>query len=159
MKITDFQPEPWVRNFDVHTSDPGWLYVLKSGSRLKIGTTTDFNSRFRTARTWIPDIQVVGVKPFWECIHLERILHIALSDYWIGGEWFNFDRDEFEQYFLETFCEFYDKDINRNSVEFTYWMNSTGMSEFTIEYSRRGVSLPEWRRQENYRRRNSRNGA
>lgn len=154
MKVADFQPEPWIQNFGVRAGGPGWLYVLKSGTRLKIGKTKNFEGRFRTARTWIPDIEVIGVKPFWRVAAAERTLHIALTDYWVGGEWFNFDGDEFAEYFIETFCEFYNNDINRNSVDFIYWMNSTGMSEFTLEYGQCGVSLPEWRRQEAYRRGN-----
>jgi hypothetical protein len=102
----------------------------------------------RAARTWIPDVKVIGVKPFWHVADLERSLHIALTDYWIDGEWFDFGEDEFQEYFIETFQEFYDDDINRNSVDFIYWMNSTGMSEFTWEFSSRGISLPEWRRQD-----------
>jgi hypothetical protein len=152
MNVADFKPEPWIQNFGVRSGGPGWLYVLKSGSRLKIGNTKNLENRFRTARTWIPDIEVVGAKPFWRVAAVERILHIALTDYWTGGEWFTFGDDEFEEYFIETFREFYDDDINSNSVDFIYWMNSTGMSEFTLEHSKRNVSLPEWRRQEAYRR-------
>ena len=151
-QISDFKPEDWIRNFGIVPGSPGWIYVLKSGSRLKIGKTTNFKKRIKDARTWIPDISVVGVKPFWHVSDLERALHIALTDFWVDLEWFNFNGDEFEKVFLDTFCEFYDDDINRNSVDFGYWMNSTGMAEFTLEHSERRVSLPEFRRQEAYRR-------
>ena len=152
MNIPDFQPEPWIANFGVRAGRPGWLYVLRAGTRLKIGTTTKFEDRIKAAKTWIPDIEIVGVKPFWHAKTAERTIHIALTDYWVGGEWFDFKGDEFDEYFIETFCEFYDTDINRNSVDFIYWINSSGMSEFLMEYGERDISLPEWRRQEAYRR-------
>ena len=151
MNIADFKPAAWIGNFGVRHGSPGWLYVMRAGSRLKVGKTTNFDNRLKTARTWVPEIQVVGVKPFWHVTHIERTLHIALTDYWVDREWFDFNGDHFEEYFIESFCEFYDDDINKNSVDFIYWMNSTGMSEFTIEHSRRKVSLPEWRRQEGFR--------
>ncbi len=148
MNVSEFQPEAWIGNFGVRSGHPGWLYVLGSGTRLKIGRTTNFDLRLRAARTWIPDIQIIGVKPFWHAAALERYLHVALTDYWVEGEWFDFGEDEFREYFIENFQEFYDTDINKNSVDFIYWMNSTGMSEFTLEFSRRRVSLPEWRRKD-----------
>jgi hypothetical protein len=152
MNASHFKPEAWIKNFGVSHGDAGWLYILRDGTSLKIGKTLNFANRIKAARTWIPQIGVVGVKPFWHINHIERTLHIALTDYWAKGEWFDFGDDEFKEYFLETFAEFCDDDINRNSVDFIYWMNSSGMSEFTLEHSRRSVSLPEWRRQEAHRR-------
>jgi T5orf172 domain len=152
MKIDDFKSEKWIQNYGVRSGNPGWLYILQNGSRFKIGKTINFQKRIKEARTWIPEIQTVGVKPFWHASHIEQTLHIALSDYWVGLEWFDFDGDEFEEWFFEEFHAFSDQDINSNSVDFIYWMNSTGMSEFTLEKSQRDISLPEWRRQEAHRR-------
>ena len=148
MNISEFRPEKWIGNFGVEVDSPGWLYVLSTSTRLKIGRTTNFESRLKTAKTWVPEISVIGVKPFWHSAHIERTLHIALSYYWVDREWFDFGDNEFREYFIETYLEFCDHDINRNSVDFIYWMNSTGMSEFTLEFSRQGVTLPEWRRRD-----------
>ncbi|MCI5075743.1 GIY-YIG nuclease family protein [Oricola sp.] len=154
MEIGDFQPESWIRNFGVKHGHPGWLYVFRNGNRIKVGKTKNIQERRKAARTWIPDIEIVGIKPFWHASYLERAIHIALSDFWVAGEWFDFKGDEFEKDFIETFCDFYDDDINRNSVDFIYWMNSTGMSEMTLEQSQMAMTLPKWREHLGHRNQN-----
>ena len=97
MKAEEFKPQDWIGNFGVRPGDPGWLYVLRSGDRFKIGKTKDFATPLKAARTWIPDIKTVGVKPFWNIKRVERTLHIALTDFWLDGEWFDFRGDEFDE--------------------------------------------------------------
>lgn len=68
--------------------------------------------------------------------------------FWYKGEWYDFDGDEFEEWFISEFTAFDDIDINRNSIDFAYFMNSTGMSEYTIEFSRKNSSKVRFQREE-----------
>jgi hypothetical protein len=138
--------------FGVSKRDPGWIYVLEHRGRLKIGKTKKPQKRLRDARTWMPELHIVGVKPFWNHSELERDLHTGLAQFWHCQEWFDFNGDEFEEVFKEGFREFYDDDIDLNSVDFIYWFNSSGMAEFTLEHSRQGGSLKGFQRGEAYRK-------
>ena len=84
-------------------------------------------------------MEVIGVKPFWNHRFLENSLHIGLANFWKSNEWYDFGQDEFFAYFLDEFRTFSNGDINRNSVNFIYMMNGTGMAEFTIEQSQQGT--------------------
>ena len=66
----------------------------------------------------------------------------------VQSEWYDFGGDEFEESFIEDFIAFDDDDINRNSIDFIYFMNSSGMSEYTLEFSQRNVSKARFQRGE-----------
>ncbi len=146
--MSNFKFEPWAARFGVKPNDPGWLYLVEHQGKYKIGKTKNPERRFREARTWIPDVNITAVKPFWNIGYLERILHIALVWYWESHEWHKFSETEFEEFFLDEFKAFKDDDINSNSVDFIYFMNGSGLSEFTLEFSSRNRTLGQWRRQE-----------
>jgi hypothetical protein len=113
----------------------------------KIGKSTNPTRRiFRDAKTWLPDLQVIGIKPFWNVTDIERMLHEGLTGFWHDREWFKFQDDPFEEYFIETFQEFYDEDRDMNSVDFIYWYNGTGMAEFAMERQHQNLSLRKWLR-------------
>jgi len=135
--------------FGVVPGDPGWLYVIKSGTLFKVGRTSSGDmSRLRAAQTWLPDMELVGIKPFWGISEVERAVHTGLSRWWYKGEWFQFTDKEDLAFFFDDFIAFHDEDRDRNSVDFRYWMNGSGMAEFTLERSRTGTSLTKFKRQE-----------
>lgn len=119
----------------------GWVYIFRHGKRFKIGKTTTPAKRLREARTWIPDIEVFGIKPFWHVSYHERLLHCGFAQFWIGGEWFEFPDDSYDELF-ETFDEFYEADPDWNTIDFVYWFNSSGLAEVAAE--RRGRSIRKW---------------
>ena len=131
--------------FGVARRDPGWIYVFKNERLLKIGKTSDPKRRVREARTWLPEIQVLGVKPFWNIGEIERTLHEGCAPYWHGGEWFSIDDQHDYNFFMKGFQEFYEEDRDSNSVDFIYWWNSSGYAEFSIERRRQNISLKKWK--------------
>lgn len=139
-KRSEFRPD--LKIFRVPRLDPGWLYIFKHGNRFKVGKTTNPKKRLRDARTWVPDLEIVGIKPFWNISALERELLAGLGQFWISGEWHEFPDDTYD--ILEQFSAFYDEDRDMNSVDFLYWMHEFG--ETLMEYSRRNVSLRKWQR-------------
>lgn len=150
--LENFEPSPTLSRFGVSAFDPGYLYVIRSQSRLKIGRSTGKRDRIRQARTWLPDGEVLGIKPFWNHRVLEKYLQLGLTMFWYKGEWYDFGGDEFEEAFIEDFIAFDDADINRNSIDFIYFMNSSGMSEYTLEFSQRNVSKASFLRKESVNR-------
>ena len=70
--------------------DPGYIYIVKNGGHYKIGKTKKSEQRIKAAKTWLPDMKLIGVKPFWGVSHHERLLHTGFAAYWYQGEWFNF---------------------------------------------------------------------
>ena len=121
-------------------SDPGYIYLLKDRGRYKIGRTKSPTHRLRVARTWIPDIEVLGMKPFWFHTEFEAYMHVGLAMFAYKGEWFDFEGDEFEEVFINEFKFFSDDNPIRNTQSFAYFVNGTGMNELTLEWSRQGKS-------------------
>jgi len=146
--VSDFRFNATAGIFGVKPYDPGWIYLVEHDGRYKIGKTTNPSRRFREAKTWIPDINIIGVKPFWNISYLERALHIACVWHWESNEWHKFFDAESEELILSEFKAFSDEDINTNSVNFIYFMNGSGLSEFTLEFSSRNISLKQWRDEE-----------
>lgn len=134
----------WTRVVPV---DPGWLYMIMNGDLLKVGKTTDPARRLREARTWLPDGVLVGVKPFWSIHLLERTLLCGLANYWLEGEWHRLPDAEAVEFLLEEFRMFDDHDRNRNSVDFGYWIGSSGMGELVMEQNYRRISLRKWQQE------------
>src|ERR1700690_3768476 len=127
--------------FGVPRLDPGWLYIVRNREIFKIGKSTNPNRRlFKDARTWLPDMELIGVKPFWNIGELERQLHSGLANFWYSGEWHKFPDNTYDWLF-EDFRGFYDEDRDMNSVDFIYWINSSGMAELIMELNNREISL------------------
>jgi hypothetical protein len=103
----------------------GYIYVIEAGTRLKIGKGRQRESRLRAARTWLPDMTLVGVKPFWNVDDCEKDLHEGLAQWWYSGEWFDFKGDPYLESFIADFKAFSDDEAFRdqNSVNFLYWMH------------------------------------
>jgi len=138
-------------NLAIFGSSPtnhGWIYLVKNGHLYKIGTTTNPQRRLhKDAKTWLPDMQILAVKPFFNAKELERDLHTGLAMQWYSGEWFKFDHKWMEEFFVETFSEFYDDDPASNSVDFIYWFNGNGFAEFTLDRSWKSQSLPKFQQE------------
>lgn len=143
-----FVPSQSLSNFGVEPKDPGYIYVLHANSRLKIGRSINKQTRIKQAKTWLPECEVIGVKPFWNHKSIEKYLQLGMVRFWVTGEWYEFEGDEFEDWFLTEFQAFSETDINKNSIDFIYFMNSTGMSELTLEFSERGSSKLGFQREE-----------
>lgn len=124
----------------VQRLDPGFVYVIEAHGRFKIGRTTDAEARLRAAETWLPDMKLVGLKPFWSHTHVEQTLHLGFGQYWYAKEWFELPGDGLRELLVEGFSEFSDTDRDRNSVDFVYWVNSSGLAELTLEYSQQPTS-------------------
>src|SRR3954452_25052208 len=77
--------------FGVPRRDPGWIYIFKNDGLLKVGKTTDPQRRIREARTWLPNMEVLGIKPFWNVGKIEQTLHTGCAPFWHAGEWFKVD--------------------------------------------------------------------
>ena len=134
----------WTR---VCPSDPGWLYILRNGDLLKVGKTRNPQRRlFREARTWLPDGEVIGVKPFWNIHELERVLLCGIAQFWYAGEWHSFPDQSWSTSLIDGFRLFDDQDRNKNSVDFSYWISGSGMGESIMEQNHRKVSLRRFQR-------------
>jgi hypothetical protein len=132
----------------VPKKDPGYIYIVEDRGRYKIGKSKCAGHRLKAARTWLPDMNLIGCKPFWNVSRIERDLHVGFSMGWYAGEWFKFDMEEDRDLLLEGFLAFSDTNRDMNSVDFIYWFNGDGMAEFVIERSRQNLSLPMFLKQE-----------
>jgi hypothetical protein len=143
-----FRPDPdW---YGVPQGDPGWIYAVRTGGNLiKIGKTTDPARRLlREARTWSPDeLEVIGVKPFWNIRGIEYSLHCALAEFWHRGEWHRFDEPYWMEFFVNGFRRFKDDEDDRhaNSVNFVYWFNGDNYAEALRTKREYKMSLRAWR--------------
>lgn len=140
-EVDGFTVAPWLSNFFVEASDPGYLYLIENNGLFKIGRTIKPDKRFREAKTWLPDMNVVGVKPFWQFAEKERLMHIGFACSWYKREWFKPYDEGIEEILIDDFVAFSDTDINRNSVDFIYWFNGGGMAEFVIEQARQNKTV------------------
>lgn len=123
-----------IPTFGVPREDPGFIYFLRSGKYFKIGRSSNPIQRLKPARTWNPEIEIIGIKPFWQHKAAEFELHIGMARAWRRLEWFELP-DESYDWLLDEFTAFDDRNLDSNSINFTYMMNGTGMSEFTHEFS------------------------
>jgi hypothetical protein len=135
--------------WQVRRVDPGYIYIFESGGRYKIGKSKSTKERLRAAKTWLPDMNLIGFKPFWGMSYHERCLHAGFARYWYSGEWFNFEGDDnARNLLLDGFIAFSDGDPDKNSVDFIYWFNGEGMAEFLITMAEQELTLPKFQRQE-----------
>jgi hypothetical protein len=126
--------------------DPGWLYMLKHADLIKVGKTKDPKRRLREAQTWLPDCDVIGVKPFWKIHEFERTLLCGIANYWHEGEWHHFPNGSADECLIDGFRSFSDHDRNSNTFEFNYWIGGSGMGEVVMEQNHRRVTLRRFQR-------------
>jgi len=133
--------------WQIPRADPGFIYIIKAGERLKIGKSKDSRARIRAAKTWLPDMELIGIKPFWLIDTFEKDLHTGLAQWWYEGEWFHPGDDPYLEDFLDNFCAFSDDEVDRdkNSINFLYWMHD--MMEITMERARSGQGLRAFQRE------------
>ena len=136
--IVNTRMPPWTRCQQV---DPGWLYIIKTGVLFKIGKTKHPKRRLKDAQTWLPEGELIGVKPFWSIHKFERTLLCGIANFWIGGEWHRFPDHTWSDCLADGFRLFDDHDRNKNTVDFNYWIGGSGMGEVVMEQNRRRVSL------------------
>ncbi|OKL42908.1 GIY-YIG nuclease family protein [Pseudovibrio exalbescens] len=136
----NFQASESLSRFGVIPTDPGFIYVIAAYKKIKVGRSVAPKKRIKEAKTWLPDAEIIGVKPFWNHTALERALHVGLAQFWHDKEWYDFKDDDFYEYFIDEIKAFSDENINSNSINFIYMMNGTGMAEFTLEESASSIS-------------------
>lgn len=142
--------------WNLHREDPGFIYIVESQGKYKIGKSKGAQKRLSAAKTWLPDMKLIGQKPFWRMSHHERCLHTGFARYWYSGEWFDFTGDDdARDLLLEGFTAFRDEDPDRNSVDFIYWFNGDGMAEFLIEQASQKLPLPKFQKQESINKKGS----
>lgn len=142
--------------WQIHRVDPGFIYIIESYGRFKIGKAKSAEDRLKAAKTWLPDMKLIGSKPFWGVSHHERQLHTGFVRYWYAREWFNFEGDDgVRDLLVDGFTAFSDNNPDRNSVDFIYWFNGGGMAEFSIEMHHQKLSLPKFQKQESLNRKRS----
>jgi hypothetical protein len=147
---SEFRPN--LAAFGVPKRDPGWIYLVRNNDLYKIGKTKNPNKRLnREAKTWLPDLEIIALKPFWNISSIENTLHTAFTWHWHAKEWFRFLSDDDRDFLIEGLRDFYDEDRDMNSVDFIYWVNGSGMSEFMIERTRQRLTLPQWHQSERQR--------
>jgi hypothetical protein len=135
--------------WNVHRVDPGYIYVFECNGRYKIGKTKRTKERLKAAKTWLPDMILIGFKPFWGMSHHERLPHTGFANYWYAGEWFNFEGDDdARDLLLEGFVAFSDDNPDSNSVNFIYWYNGGGMIEFQMAIHDQKLTLPKFQKLE-----------
>jgi hypothetical protein len=133
----------------IHRVDPGFIYIIESNGRYKIGKTKRTKHRLKAAKTWLPDMTLIGFKPFWGVSHHERCIHSGFARYWYAREWFSFEGDDdARDLLLDGFTAFSDDSADKNSINFIYWFNGDGMAEFLIEMDQQRLTLPKFQMQE-----------
>jgi hypothetical protein len=113
----------------------------------KIGKTTNPKRRLREAQTWLPDGEIIGVKPFWNIHVSERTLLCGIANHWLGGEWHQFPDEGWSDCLVNGFEMFDNHDRNKNTVDFGYWISGSGMAELIVEQNRRQISLRCWQKE------------
>lgn len=142
--------------FGVPRRDLGYIYIVENNNLFKIGRSKDPEDRLKAAKTWLPDMKLHGVKPFWNVTWVERCLHTGFAIWWYDREWFLFDNEGDRELLLEGFAWFSDNNPDKNSVDFIYWFNSEGMAEFVRERDLQGLSLPKFLEQESSSKKHNR---
>ena len=94
--------------------DAGFIYVIKDSNRLKIGKSVTPRTRIQEAKTWLPEMVLVGVKPFWNINTIEKNLHESLAQWWFDKEWFKFNDDTYQEQFIDNFVAFSDQELDRD---------------------------------------------
>lgn len=135
--------------WQIHRVEPGYIYIIESHGRYKIGKSKSKTGRLKEAKTWLPDGKLIGIKPFWGVSYHERMLHVGFVRNWYAGEWFKFDDEpELLELLIDGFTAFTDDNPDKNSVDFIYWFNGDGMAEFAMEMASQKLTLPRFRNQE-----------
>jgi hypothetical protein len=100
------------------------LYVIKAGDAIKIGITSNFNSRIKSIQTGNPN-KIIVLKTYYEdrknIEYLERKLHFINNDIRLNGEWFKFYdniENDIHKIILSEYpkIEFKIHDINENFI-------------------------------------------
>lgn len=85
---------------------PGYVYVLFSENRFKIGMTKSPKKRIGNIQTASPFmVEVVAYQYSKDCLALERWLHDEFSDKRVKGEWFSLSADDIESLYMFLDCE------------------------------------------------------
>ncbi|MFC2254752.1 hypothetical protein ACETRX_34420 [Labrys portucalensis] len=62
--------------------DSGYIYIVEHHGQYKIGKTTRTKQRMLAAQIRLPNMHLIGFKPFWGMSHHERRLHTGFVRSW-----------------------------------------------------------------------------
>jgi hypothetical protein len=142
--MINWHPTKSLQNFGVRPKDPGYIYLVENNEKYKIGRSLNPKKRMQDARTWIPNLNIIGIKPFWNHRNIETLLHLGFAHAWFKKEWFSLPDEGYRWSLVENFMAFDNADINRNSINFIYWFNGEGMADFVAERARQGLSVRQF---------------
>ncbi|WP_417832418.1 GIY-YIG nuclease family protein [Terasakiella sp.] len=151
--VDENKPNPCRDIWGITQEDPGWIYIIKNGDLYKIGKTTNPKKRIQEARTWVPDLEVLAVKPFWQVSVVEQHIHQGLAQYWYDREWFRIVDEGIYESVIETFQDFYDDNRDSNAINFIYWYNGSGMPDLLSLRHQRKESIREFQRNASWEKR------
>jgi hypothetical protein len=78
-----------------NTDKAGYVYLVFSGGRCKIGITKDPLKRIETFKVSSPfEVYVLCIRYFYDAIAVERLLHSFYKKFRKKGEWFELTRDQ-----------------------------------------------------------------
>lgn len=83
---------------------------------------------------------LLGMKPFWQHRSSEFYLHLGFANTWLAMEWFEAPDEGYRESMIEEFRAFSDTEIDKNSIDFIYWINGSGMSELIHAFNEQGIS-------------------
>jgi hypothetical protein len=73
--------------------DESYLYIIKDGSRYKIGHSYDYKKRMKNFSTYLPNFETVYLSRHKKAFEMEERLHKEFENCKIEGEWFELDSE------------------------------------------------------------------
>ena len=73
------------------SDEESYLYIIKDGSRYKIGHSYDYKKRMSNFITYLPNFETVYLCKHHKAFEMEERLHEEFKDCKIEGEWFKLD--------------------------------------------------------------------
>src|SRR6266550_8455631 len=106
--------QPDARRSATVPGDPGFIYIIEHSNRYKIGRSKSKSARIKAAKIWLPDMKIIGIKPFWDITQIERNLHEGFSRCWYDHERIEIIDEGYRDVLIEEFTAFSDTDRDKN---------------------------------------------
>lgn len=75
------------------TEEESYLYIIKDGSRYKIGHSYNYRNRMGNFGTYLPNFETVYLCKHEKAFEMEERLHKEFETFKIEGEWFELNSD------------------------------------------------------------------
>lgn len=88
----------------------GYVYfVMADGEKIKVGQTTNIDSRFKSLQTASPNqLEMIGYIPCEDCVDLEEEIHDYFLNQRTIGEWFDITQKDIVDFCTEKGCDFFE---------------------------------------------------